>query len=193
MRHVCVFCGSQPGRDPVYLESARAVGTVLAGSGLGVVYGGGRIGMMGAVADAALAAGGRVIGVIPAPLQRRELAHGGLTELHVVRSMHERKQMMADLSDAFVMLPGGFGTFEEFCEIVTWAQLGMHAKPCVLVNTRRYFEPLVAMFDHALVEGFVHEEHRALVRVAPSPAELVSALATYRAPPQPQWVTADDV
>ena len=149
-RDVCVFCGSQPGNDPAYLETARATGRLLAGAGIGLVYGGGRTGMMGAVADAALEAGGRVVGIIPEPLKRREVGHLGLDELVVVRSMHERKQMMADRAGAFVMLPGGFGTFEEFCEILTWAQLGMHDKPCVLVNTKGYYSPLVAMFDLAM-------------------------------------------
>jgi hypothetical protein len=149
--------------------------------------------MMGAVADAALAAGGEVVGVIPEALTQREIAHSGLTELRVVRTMHERKQMMADLADAFVMLPGGFGTFEEFCEILTWAQLGIHAKPCVLLNTKQYFAPLVAMFDHALAEGFLRPEHRALATAVDDPHALVALLATWQAPDLPQLVAAEDL
>ncbi|MBI1395399.1 MAG: TIGR00730 family Rossman fold protein [Betaproteobacteria bacterium] len=190
MRSVCVFCGSSPGGDPVYVETARETGRVLAEAGVGITYGGGRIGMMGAVADGALAAGGRVVGVIPEPLEKREVAHDGLTELHVVDSMHRRKQLMADLSDAFVMLPGGFGTLEEFCEIVTWSQLGMHGKPCVLVNVRSYFGPLVAMFDHALAEGFVRPVHRDIVCEIARPAELLDALRTYRPPQVERWLTS---
>jgi hypothetical protein len=193
LRRVCVFCGSQPGRDPAYLGAAVAVGRALADAGLTVVFGGGRIGMMGAVADAALAAGGEVVGVIPEALTQREIAHSGLTELRVVRTMHERKQMMADLADAFVMLPGGFGTFEEFCEILTWAQLGIHAKPCVLLNTKQYFAPLVAMFDHALAEGFLRPEHRALATAVDDPHALVALLATWQAPDLPQLVAAEDL
>lgn len=192
IRNVCVFCGSSPGRDPVYVETAREVGRVLATNGIGLVYGGGRIGLMGAVAEGALAAGGRVTGIIPDALRRREVAAEGLTALHVVRSMHERKQMMADTADAFVMLPGGFGTFEEFCEIITWSQLGMHAKPCILLNVHHYFRALVALFDHALTEGFVKPEHRAIVHEIQRPDELIDALARYRPPVVPRWLTAED-
>lgn len=193
LERVCVFCGSQPGRDPAYLGAAVAVGRALADAGLTIVFGGGRIGMMGAVADAALAAGGKVIGVIPEALTQREIAHPGLTELHVVRSMHERKQMMADLADAFVMLPGGFGTLEEFCEILTWAQLGIHAKPSVLLDTKGYFSPLVAMFDHATAEGFLRPEHRALSTAVADPHELVALLASWRAPKLPRLIAARDL
>jgi uncharacterized protein (TIGR00730 family) len=189
---VCVFCGSQGGRAPVYLEAARAVGRTLAGAGIGLVYGGGRTGMMGAVADAALAAGGRVVGIIPAQLKRREVGHEGLTELLVVRSMHERKQLMADRAGAFVMLAGGFGTFEEFCEILTWAQLGMHAKPCVLVNTAAYYAPLIAMFDRALGEGFLRAEHRGLVQVVDGADGLLAAFATWEPPQLERWMTVED-
>src|SRR5512146_1988331 len=147
MRRVCVFCGSSPGSNPIYLEAARAMGRTLAGRGLGLVYGGGSVGLMGALADAALAAGGEVVGVIPRALQLRELAHGRLTTLHVVGSMHERKARMAELSDAFAALPGGMGTLEELAEILTWAQLGLHARPCGVVDVAGYFAPLLAFLD----------------------------------------------
>jgi uncharacterized protein (TIGR00730 family) len=183
LRNLCVFCGSSGGRDPVHLETARRVGRMLAQQDIGVVYGGGRIGMMGAVAEAALAAGGRVIGIIPEVLMRKEVAFEGLTELRVVRSMHERKQMMADAADGFLALPGGFGTFEEFCEILTWAQLGIHAKPCGLLNVAGYYDPLLAMFDRAVAEGFLRKRHRALVLAAADPAVLLQLMAGYRASP----------
>lgn len=180
-RHLCVFCGSSPGHDPVYTSTARDVGRLLARQGIGVVYGGGRTGMMGAVAEAALAAGGTVLGIIPEALLRREIAHEGLTELRVVRSMHERKQMMADESDGFLALPGGFGTFEEFCEILTWAQLGIHAKPCGLLNVAGYYDPLIALFDRAVAEGFLRKRHRALVVADTDPARLLAAMARFEA------------
>jgi len=189
IRRVCVFCGSSPGHDPRFVESARAVGRILAENGMELVYGGGRVGLMGAVAEAALAAGGRVIGIIPEALARREVAFQGLTELVVVGSMHERKQKMADRSDAFVALPGGFGTFEEFCEIVTWSQLGMHAKPCVLVDVHHYYQPMVAMIDRAHEAGFVRTEHRDIVSTIASPDELIAALRDYRAPVLEPWLT----
>jgi uncharacterized protein (TIGR00730 family) len=156
---------------------------MLARQGIGVVYGGGRIGMMGAVAEAALAAVGRVIGIIPEVLMRKEVAFDGLTELRVVRSMHERKQMMADEADGFLALPGGFGTFEEFCEILTWAQLGIHANPCGLLNAAGYYDPLIAMFDRAVAEGFLRERHRALVLSAADPVTLLDMMAGYEASP----------
>ncbi len=154
-RSICVFCGSAPGVRPSYTSAAVELGTVLARAGITVVYGGGRLGLMGIVADAALAAGGRVVGVIPRMLIEREAAHPGLTTQHVVNSMHERKTLMAELSDGFVALPGGMGTFDELVEIVTWAQLGLHAKPVVLVNVENYFDRLYAMLDYAVAEQFV--------------------------------------
>jgi len=167
----------------VYLDTARRVGRMLAQQGIGVVYGGGRIGMMGAVAEAALSAGGRVIGIIPEVLMRKEVAFEGLTELRVVRSMHERKQMMADEADGFLALPGGFGTFEEFCEILTWAQLGIHANPCGLLNVAGYYDPLLGMFDRAVAEGFLRERHRALVLSAADPVTLLEMMSGYEASP----------
>lgn len=159
---VCVYCGSSPGNDPRYVETARAFGDALARRGIGVVYGGGRVGMMGAVADAALAAGGEVIGIIPRFLEEREVAHDGV-RLQVVDSMHERKALMAELSDAFVALPGGFGTFEEFFEITTWVQLGLIAAPCILANLDGYYDGIVAAIDHAHACGFINERNRAIV------------------------------
>ncbi|MBD5635596.1 MAG: TIGR00730 family Rossman fold protein, partial [Candidatus Eremiobacteraeota bacterium] len=158
---ICVFCGSSDGVRPQYLESARAAGTFLANRGIGVVYGGGRVGLMGAVADAAIAAGGEVIGVIPEMLAAREVAHRSLTKLHVVGSMHERKALMAAESDAFLALPGGFGTLEELFEAVTWRQLGYHAKPCAVLNVAGYYDALERFCNDTLSGGFVREADRA--------------------------------
>jgi uncharacterized protein (TIGR00730 family) len=165
---VCVFCGSAPGVRPSYSAAARELGGALGRAGMTMVYGGGRLGLMGIAADAVLEAGGRVIGVIPRMLIERELAHPNLTRQHVVSTMHERKTLMAELSDAFVGLPGGMGTFDELVEIVTWAQLGLHAKPVVLANIEGYFEPMYAMLDHAVREKFVTAESRARWRNADS-------------------------
>ncbi|MBL8533761.1 MAG: TIGR00730 family Rossman fold protein [Betaproteobacteria bacterium] len=192
MRSVCVFCGSSPGRNPLFVQAAREVGGVIARAGLGLVYGGGGNGMMGAVADGALDAGGQVTGIIPDALRRRELAHPRVADMQVVQSMHERKQAMADASDAFVMLPGGFGTFEEFCEVVTWSQLGMHRKPCVLLNVAGYFDRMIAMFDHAREQEFVSRAHRAIVAAVDAPTQLVQALRDYRAPPTHRWLAEED-
>ena len=152
MRRVCVFCGASDGRDPRYIEAARAVGTGLAGRGIEVVYGGSRVGLMGAVADGALAAGGRVIGVIPAGLVDRELAHHGVTDLRIVATLHERKALMAELSDGFIALPGGLGTLEELTEVLSWAQLGLHTKPVGVLDVGGYFGPFIALLDHAVRE-----------------------------------------
>ncbi len=174
---VCVYCGSSAGNDPVYVETARAFGEALARRGIGVVYGGGRVGMMGAVADAALAAGGEVIGIIPRFLEEREVAHTGV-QLHVVESMHERKAMMAELSDAFVALPGGFGTFEEFFEITTWVQLGLIAAPCILANLDGYYDGIVGAIDHAHACGFISERNRAIVESFNSVGAVLDRLAS---------------
>ena len=179
--HVCVFCGSSTGSRPDYAEAARRVGTALAKEGIGLVYGGGRVGLMGVVADAALAIGGRVVGVIPGPLATAEVAHGGLSELHVVTGMHERKAMMADAADAFLTLPGGIGTFEELFEVVTWAALGIHAKPIGLLNVSGYFDPLLAMLRHAVAEGFVRPEHLDRLVVSDDPEGLVFELLRHEA------------
>jgi uncharacterized protein (TIGR00730 family) len=173
---VCVFCGSAPGARSSYSAAARELGQALAGKGMTLVYGGGRLGLMGLIADATLEAGGRVIGVIPRMLIERELAHPELTQQHVVTTMHERKTLMAELSDAFVGLPGGMGTFDELVEIVTWAQLGLHAKPVVLANIENYFAPMYAMLDYAVAEGFVTAQSRARWRNADSVPEVMRIL-----------------
>ena len=182
MKRICVFCGSSPGHDPRYLEAARTMGQTLARRGLGLVYGGGSVGLMGAVADAALAAGGEVIGVIPEVLQIRELAHRSLTTLHVVGSMHERKALMAELSDGFVALPGGMGTLEELSEVLTWAQLGLHARPIGLLDVAGYYQPLADFFDRAVGAGFLRPAHRALLLVGHEPGALLDRFAAWRGP-----------
>jgi uncharacterized protein (TIGR00730 family) len=193
MKSVCVFCGSSSGESPVYREKAQALGRELVRRGLRLVYGGGNVGLMGAVADAALAAGGEVIGVIPHALLAKEVGHLNLTHLHVVHSMHERKALMAELSDAFLALPGGFGTLEEFCEVLTWAQLGLHAKPCGLLNVRGYFDPLLQFFDRAVSEGFLRAENRALVLAGQTPEEVLGLLAAYRPPAHVEkWIDRDE-
>lgn len=188
MKRICVFCGSSPGARPEYAENAREMGTLLAERGIGLVYGGGKVGLMGVVADAVMAAGGEAIGVIPEALLRREVGHEALTELHVVSSMHERKARMADLSDGFIAMPGGYGTFEEFCEVLTWSQLGIHPKPCGVLNVSRYYSPLMAMFDHAVTEGFVRASHRALVLEATRPADLLEKMAAFTPPTTEKWI-----
>ena len=172
----CVFCGSSAGTNPVYRAAATELGTALAAANIELVYGGGHVGLMGAVADAVLAAGGTVIGVIPRTLAEREVAHSGLTQLHIVESMHERKALMADLSDGFVALPGGFGTFEEFCEAVTWVQLGIQTKPCVLLDVNGYYEPLIAMFDRAVEDGFVNMKNRLIIQVTRTISEFMASI-----------------
>ena len=188
MKSVCVFCGSRTGDDPAYEEAARALGETLARAGIELVYGGGHVGLMGVVADAALAAGGEVTGVIPEALVEREIGHTGLTELHVVGSMHERKAMMADLAEGFVALPGGTGTLEEFFEVLTWAQLGEHAKPCGLLNVAGYYEPLLAVFDHMVERGFLATHHRAMVLVETEPEALLERFENHRPPETAKWI-----
>ena len=189
MRRVCVFCGASSGRLPEYAEAARAFGAAAAARGLGIVYGGGRVGLMGAVADAALAAGGEVIGVIPQELVDRELAHGGLTELHVVGSLHERKALMAELSDGFVALPGGFGTLDELLEQLTWSQLGLHDKPVGLFDVEEYWRPLIELARHATEEGFVRESDLGAIAVGTDAEGLLDRLQrmTREARPRPKW------
>jgi uncharacterized protein (TIGR00730 family) len=192
LKRVCVFCGSSPGARPEYEAAAREMGEALLERGAGLVYGGARVGLMGAVADAVLRGGGEVIGVIPRALMTREVAHGGLTALHVVDTMHERKAMMADLADGFVAMPGGFGTFEEFCEVLTWSQLGFHPKPCGLLNVAGYYAPLLAMFDHAVAEAFVRPAHRALVLDEAEPRALLQRMAAFIPPVVDKWITRDE-
>ena len=189
LRRVCVFCGSAAGSRPAYRRAAARLGAELARRELGLVYGGGSIGLMGVVADAALAAGGEVVGVIPRSLARKEIAHAGLTRLQVVPSMHARKAMMADLADAFVAMPGGMGTLEELTEVLTWAQLGLHAKPCALLDVAGYWRPLVRLLDHAVEERFLRPEHRRLLLVERGPERLLDRLRRWRPPPHlRRWI-----
>ncbi len=182
MRRLCVFCGSSKGRDPRHAEEARALGKLAARRGIGLVYGGGHVGLMGVLADAAMAAGGEVVGVIPEKLKELELGHGGITSLEVVSSMHARKARMAELSDAFAALPGGFGTLDELCEVLTWSQLGYHAKPVGLLNTGGFFGPLLKLLDHQVAEGFLAPRHRSLLLVESRPEALLDRLAAHAAP-----------
>jgi uncharacterized protein (TIGR00730 family) len=186
MKAVCVFCGSNVGRNPAYQQAAVAVGTALAKAGLKLVYGGGKVGLMGAVADAAIAAGGDVAGVMPRALVEREIAHAGLSDLHVVETMHQRKTMMADLADAFIALPGGAGTLEEFFEQWTWAQLGVHGKPCGLLNVADYFAPLIAMMQRIVAEGFIAERYVEMLVIEASIEPMLKRFASYTPPPQ-KW------
>jgi len=182
VRRLCVFTGSSVGTRPAYAASARALAAAMLARGIGLVYGGGSIGLMGVLADAVLAGGGEVIGVIPGPLATREIAHQGLADLRVVPSMHERKALMTDLADGFVALPGGFGTFDELFEALTWAQLGLHRKPIALLDVERYFTPLLALLDQATREGFVRPEYRALVIDGDDPARLIGRMLAHEPP-----------
>jgi uncharacterized protein (TIGR00730 family) len=188
MKRICVFCGSSEGSSPEYRAAAEEMGAELVRRNIGLVYGGGNVGLMGIIADAVLKEGGEVHGVIPENLLAREVGHKGLTKLHVVRSMHERKALMADLSDAFIAMPGGFGTLEEFCEVLTWSQLGLHVKPCGILNVRGYYTPLLAMLDHAVEEGFLKPENRVLVLARESPADLLQALDEWRPVRVEKWL-----
>jgi uncharacterized protein (TIGR00730 family) len=192
MRRVCVFCGSQTG-GPQYIEAARKLGAALVRRGLGLVFGAGHIGLMGILADTVLAAGGEAVGVIPQALVDKELAHGRLTQLHVVDTMHQRKALMADLSDAFIALPGGFGTCDELFEILTWAQLGLHARPIGLLNVAGYFDLLRGWLDHAVQERFLKPKHRGLLLEAEEAEKLLDLLTTYHPmPATPKWIEAED-
>lgn len=183
MKSICVFCGSRLGSKPIYRQTAKSVGQLIAQQQLRLVYGGGNIGLMGVVADAVLEHGGEVVGVIPGHLQEKEVGHAGLTELHVVSTMHERKALMANLSDAFIALPGGFGTFEEFCEILTWAQLDLHRKPCGLLNVDGFYDPLLMLFDRAVDDGFLRPEYRSMVLTATDADELLMRMRAYKIDP----------
>jgi uncharacterized protein (TIGR00730 family) len=191
MKRVCVFCGSSPGARPEYLAMARALGTTLARRGLGLVYGGASVGLMGAVADAALAAGGEVIGVLPKSLQAREIAHLKLTELHVVDSMHTRKAMMAERADAFIALPGGLGTMEELFEVLTWRLLGLHRKPAGLLDVAGYYSRLTSFLEHTIAEGFLRTDQLAL-HVASEPDALLDLLAASPPVEVEKWITRDE-
>jgi uncharacterized protein (TIGR00730 family) len=188
-KRICVYCGSSAGGDPAYMEEARRVGAFLAERGIEVVYGGARVGMMGAMADGALAAGGKVIGVIPDRLRGRELAHEGLTELFVVDSMHARKTMMAYLSDGFIAMPGGWGTLEEIFEVTTWSQLNYHMKPAGLLNVRGYYDKLITFLDYASAEGFIRASHRPLMQAAAEIGPLLELMAVAEIPDIGRWMT----
>jgi uncharacterized protein (TIGR00730 family) len=188
MNSVCVFCGSGPGNDPAYAEAARRLGRILAERDTTLVYGGGHVGLMGVVADAALEAGGEVIGVMPRSLVDREIGHTGLTKLHVVRSMHERKALMSELSEGFIALPGGNGTLEEFFEVLTWAQLGEHGKPCGLLNVAGYYDPLLKVFDQMVEKDFLKGAHRELVLVEKDSSALLGRFEGYEPPKTIKWI-----
>ncbi|MEE9101152.1 TIGR00730 family Rossman fold protein [Pseudomonas nitroreducens] len=188
LRSICVFCGASPGATPIYQEAAEALGRHLAERGIRLVYGGGAVGLMGMVADAALAAGGEVIGIIPQSLKEAEIGHKGLTRLEVVDGMHARKARMAELSDAFIALPGGLGTLEELFEVWTWGQLGYHGKPLGLLEVNGFYEPLLTFLDHLVQERFVRPQHREMLQRASSPAELIDALQAWTPSAAPKWV-----
>ena len=192
MKRICVFCGSSVGGNPAYAEAAITLGGLLATKKIGLVYGGGNVGLMGVIADAVLEAGGEVIGVIPHSLAQREIEHQGLTQLHVVASMHTRKAMMAELADAFIAMPGGVGTFEEFFEAVTWTQLGLHRKPCGLLNVAGFYTPLAAFIDQAVSEGFIKPVHRASIVVDDNAERLLDTLAKVKLPDVPKWIQKED-
>lgn len=192
MKRICVYCGSNDGARSSYSSAAREMGIALARRDITLVYGGGRVGLMGTIADAVLAQGGEVIGVIPEPLVAREVAHKGLTDLRIVGSMHERKALMAGLSDAFVAMPGGFGTLEEFCEITTWTQLGLHRKPCGLLNVSGYYDALLSFLDQAVSERFIRPEHRSVVLADTEPDGLLDKLKGFDAPKLDKWIDLEE-
>jgi uncharacterized protein (TIGR00730 family) len=185
---ICVYAGSSPGARPAYADAARALGEVIAGRGLGLVYGGGDVGLMKVVADAAMGAGGAVTGIIPRTLLEREIGHGALTELLVVETMHERKLAMAERADAFIALPGGIGTVEELVEVLTWTQLGVHDKPCAVLDVEGYWQPLLALLDHAVTERFLPEKHREMLLSDTDPQALLDALEAWQPQSVPKWL-----
>jgi uncharacterized protein (TIGR00730 family) len=187
MKRICVYCGSSPGANPIHREAAEHLGALLAARGIGLVYGGGNVGLMGAVADAALQAGGEVIGVIPSALMAKELGHGGVTKLHVVASMHERKQLMADLSDGFIAMSGGIGTLEELFETFTWLQLGFHDKPVGLLNVAGFYDHLLTFLEHATAEQFMRDAHLESLLVESDADALLARMARFRAPSLAKW------
>lgn len=189
LQRVCVFCGSSLGVHPAYAHAADETGRILAQRGIELVYGGGKVGLMGRIADACLRHGGRVIGVMPRNLMEKEIGHQGLTELRVVASMHERKALMADSADAFIAMPGGFGTWEEFCEVLTWSQLGLQRKACALLNVNGYYDPLLQMADRAVEHGFVRDVHRELMLCDTDPTRLLDRLTSYQAPVVDKWIS----
>lgn len=192
MERVCVFCGSNTGVNSLYRHAAETLGQLLTQRGHGLVYGGGSVGLMGVLANAVLARGGEVIGVIPEALATKELAHPKVTVMHVVPGMHARKARMAELADAFIAMPGGYGTFEELFEVITWAQLGLHSKPIGLLNVAGYFDALISLVEQAVAEGFIKPEHRQLIVVADQPQALLDALACHRMPVVRKWISAEE-
>lgn len=193
MKRLCVYCGSNLGRDPAYASAGTSLGKSLAKESIGLVYGGASLGIMGAVADGVTAAGGEAVGIIPSDLLKKEIAHSKLTELKVVGSMHERKALMAKLSDGFIALPGGLGTLEELFEVWTWAQLGFHRKPCALLNVRSYYAPLITFLDQAVEEGFLQEMHRSMLIVEEDPEQLIAQMKIYQPPAVPKWLGKDSL
>jgi len=189
---ICVFCGSNAGANLAFAQAARATGELLERRKIRLVYGGGNVGLMGLLADAALARSGEVIGVIPHAMVEKELAHANLTKLHVVHSMHERKALMAELADAFIALPGGFGTLDEFCEVLTWAQLGLHRKPCGLLNVEGFYDAFLAQIDGAVRARFIRPEHRALVLTEREPEALLARLEQFEPPAIHKWIDRDE-
>lgn len=189
MKSICVFCGSSYGTLEVYSEAARQTGKAVADNGYRLVYGGAKVGLMGVVADAALEAGGEVVGVLPRSLQEKEIGHEGLNELHLVDSMHERKALMADLSDGFIALPGGVGTLEEIFEVWTWGQLGYHEKPCGFLNVESYYDHLITFLDHQTEEGFTKAAMRNMVQIADTPEAMIALFKAYAPPSTPKWIT----
>lgn len=192
LQAIGVFCGSNPGNHPQYQEAAVQLGAELARRRLTLVFGGGNVGLMRCIADAVMAHGGRAVGVMPRHLVDREIAHQGISELRIVDSMHQRKKEMVDLADAFVLMPGGFGSWEEFCEAVTWAQLGLHAKPCGILNTLDYYAPLLALVDRAVSDGFVRQTHRSALIAARAPAELLDRLEARPTSMEVKWTMATE-
>jgi uncharacterized protein (TIGR00730 family) len=187
-KRICVFCGSNPGARAAYAEAAVSLANLLVDRGFGIVYGGSNVGLMGTLADTALKAGGEVVGVIPQALVEKEVAHRGLTRLHVVATMHERKALMSEQADGFIALPGGFGTFDELCEILTWAQLGIHRKPCGILNVEGYFDGLLSFFDHAVAERLLKPAHRNIVISDSNPASLLDRMLQSRPPLEQKWI-----
>ena len=185
---ICIFCGSSPGDNPAYLDAARSIGTLIAQRGLTLVYGGGHVGLMGVAADAALAAGGEVIGVIPKDILEKEVGHGGVTELFTVSSMHERKMKMASLSDSFIALPGGIGTLEEIIEVFTWSQLGFHSKACAVLNVEGFYDPLFELLDHMVAHRFLRREHREQLLCAETPEAVLSTVLAHKAVSIDKWM-----
>lgn len=193
IKNICVYCGSSPGLNPGFTQAAAMLGTTLAERDIGLIYGGAAVGIMGVVADAVLAGGGKATGVIPRALAVKEVAHQGLDELHVVGSMHERKAMMADLSDGFIALPGGWGTLEEIFEMLTWAQLGFHRKPCGLLNVDAYYDHLIGFLENAFAQQFVKELYRPILITADGPAKILDQFAVYKAPEVRKWMGEDEL